>query len=283
LLPIAGGIPYYRRSEHMSDRPRLHRNDPARLTPVRNWSNLFRGDGSRAPAAAQMNTPPEPTLVAVEPVSEEARLSIENAYRVIDEHLQEGRRAAEARTEAAPMMAPGAFDSAAIGSAGIGVATESIQEMVTQGIRFYASLAPLWTSVINSLANSPGTPGSSPNGSPATGTAAPLARQPLPRSNPIAAPAPTIIEVASTRMARVTVDLTPHANAAKLTTTGLHGIEPNHPPLTDISFTCDVGSTSHIVRIRVPDTQPTGVYNGVIVDTDSGQPRGTITLRLEEQ
>jgi hypothetical protein len=273
----------------MSDRPRLHRNDPARLTPVRNWSNLFRGAGARVPAAAQMSTPPTPTLFAAEPVGEEARLGIENAYRVIDEHLQEGRRAAQARADNSPPMPPGGFDSAALSSVQMDVTTESIQEAVAQGIRFYVSLAPLWTSVINSFANSPGTPNSSPNGSFAPDPVAPLARPPLARVNPVAAtkptiiaPAPSIIEVASARMTRVTVDLTPPANGARLATTGLHAIEPSHPPLTDISFTYDAGSSLYIVRIRVPDTQPAGIYNGVIVDTDSREPRGTITLRLEE-
>jgi hypothetical protein len=35
------------------------------------------------------------------------------------------------------------------------------------------------------------------------------------------------------------------------------------------------------VRIRVPDNQPAGVYNGVIVDKDSGEARGNLTVRIE--
>jgi hypothetical protein len=93
--------------------------------------------------------------------------------------------------------------------------------------------------------------------------------------------APISIEIASIRMARVTVDLAPQASATNLATTGLHALEADRPPLDDITFTFDAAANRPIVRIRVPDDQPTGIYNGVIVDKASGDPRGTITVRIE--
>jgi hypothetical protein len=82
-------------------------------------------------------------------------------------------------------------------------------------------------------------------------------------------------------MARVTIDLAAHANAANFATSGLHAIEPDRPPLKDLACTIDSHSNRPVVRIRVPDSQPAGVYSGVIVDQDSGNPCGTITLRIE--
>jgi hypothetical protein len=103
----------------MSDHPRLKRNDPARSAPIRDWSNMFHSPAAQSlsppsadPAAvglrineamrngaangaangsATVSTPAAPAAG----LSEEARVGIETAYRVIDEHLQEGRRAAQ--------------------------------------------------------------------------------------------------------------------------------------------------------------------------------------------
>jgi hypothetical protein len=276
----------------MSDRPRLRRKDPAREGPVRDWSNLYQNAAARVatkPVANGMTAPPRAdelmaetraaqpasagTAAAPEPVSDEARAEIESAYRVVDEHLEEGRRAAEAFSSGTAAMAPGAFASSATGPAGVTLAAESIQEMVTQGIRFYSSLAPLWASIVNSIANT----ASSANPTPAV---APLSPPPLAHSASVVFAAPFTIELASARMTRVTINLSSHSSATGFSTSGLHAIESGLPPLTDIAFIVNSHSRP-VVRIRVPDDQPAGVYNGVIADAASGDPCGTISLRIE--
>jgi hypothetical protein len=277
----------------MSEHPRVRRKEPERSAPIRDWSNMFRSPGAQSAAAAPSadsdaavsqanNSAPDgvangsaavtipPTAAAV---SEEARIGIETAYRVIDEHLQEGRRAAQAQSG----RDGGARASAAAGSSGAGMATDSMQEMVAQGIRFYSSLAPLWSSLVTAIAN----PAVLRDTAVATGRAAPLAPAPILRNAAAAGPAPVIIEIASTRMTRVTVDLVPQAGAAHLAIGGLQALEPDKPSLKEIAFAIEPGSQRAIVRIRVPDGQPAGVYSGVIVDRESGEPRGTVTLRID--
>jgi len=280
----------------MSDRPRIRREDPNREGPVRNWSNLYRSAGQTAASKPSANGAPAPVdtnqlttegvaaesapggvSVALEPVGDEARAGIESAYRVVDEHLQEGRRAAQAHSSGTATTAPGAFATPPTGSPGAALAAESIQEMIAQGIRFYSSLAPLWASIVNAIASSANASNPAQAGMP---VAAPLSPPPLARGGVITATSPVTIELASTRMTRVTVDFFPHVKATGLTTSGLHAIEADRPPLKDITFAIDSHSRP-VVRIRVPDHQPAGLYNGVIVDTDSGEPRGTITLRIE--
>jgi hypothetical protein len=280
----------------MSDRPRIRREDPNREAPVRNWSNLYRSAGQTAaskPSVKGTAVPMETTQLAtegaaaesapggvsaaLEPVGAEAREEIESAYRVVDEHLQEGRRAARALSSGTDTTAPGAFATNPTGSPGAALAAERIQEMVAQGIRFYSSLAPLWAIIVNAIASSAHASNPAQAGTP---MAAPLSPPPLARDGVATAAAPVSIELASTRMTRVTVDFVPHVKATGFTTSGLHAIEGDRPPLKDITF----GTDSHsrpVVRIRVPDHQPAGIYNGVIVDTDSAEPRGTITLRIE--
>jgi len=218
---------------------------------------------------------------APDPVSEEARHGVESAYRVIDEHLQEGRRAAQARIDDARATASGAFNMAAADSAGMKIATESLQEMITQGVRFYSSLAPLWASFVNSVAASAGALNPTYPTAPTAPAAAPLAPAPIPCSAHTTRGAPIGIEIASARMTRVTIDLAPQAIATNLATTVLHAIEPDRQALKDVTFTIDASANRPIVPIRVPENQPAGVYNGVIVDKDSGNARGILTVRIE--
>lgn len=279
----------------MSDRPRIRRKDPDRDAPIRSWSNMFRspagtvaapnGNGTAIgvpsdefiTAGVAISPAPESSASEQEPISEEAYHGVESAYRVIDEYLQEGRRAAQARLDEARATASGASNMSGVDPTGIKNATESLQEMITQGVRFYSSLAPLWAGFVNSMATSAGVLNSSTT-TPAT---APLAPAPIPRGADITGAAPISIEIASARMARVTIDLAPQASVTNLATTGLHALEPGRPPLADIKFTIDASANRPVVRIRVPDHQPAGVYNGVVVDKDSGDPRGTITVRIE--
>lgn len=280
----------------MSDRQRIRRKDPERDAPIRSWSNMFRNPAATATSpsngnGAAMGVPADDLVVQEttsglasdgsasthDQASEEARREVESAYRVIDAHLQEGRRAAQERSDEARATASGAYDMSALDSAGIRDATASLQEMIAQGVRFYSSLAPLWAEVVNAVAASAGVV----NPSTSAGPAAPLAPAPMPRSAEAMGAAPISIEIASARPARVTIDLAPRASVTNLATTGLHAIEPGRPPLEDLAFTIDASTNRPILRVRVPDHQPAGVYNGVIVDKDSGDPRGTLTVRIE--
>jgi hypothetical protein len=274
----------------MSDRPRVRRIDAERIAPIRDWSNLFRSPGAQAMTAAPGNgaamkaqvsefapdgdangSAPAATLATPDAVSAEALRGIESAYRVIDEHLQEGRRAAQARPVDARPSAPGAADSVSTGAAGAGVAAPNLEEIVEQGLRLYSSLAPLWSSIVNSLAGAAVLREPSPDGLSAPPPA------PIPRNTA----APVIVEIASARMARVTVDLAQRAGTPNLVVGGLLAIEAEKPPLKAIALTIEPGSNRTVVTIRVPEDQPPGVYSGVIVDRESGEAHGTITLRID--
>jgi hypothetical protein len=87
------------------------------------------------------------------------------------------------------------------------------------------------------------------------------------------------VEIASKLPADVVVDLagchTHHLRALEL-----RSIEhPDRAPIKDVH----VGHHDHHLRVRitVPDDQPAGVYVGMIVDRESGDPRGGIRLTLK--
>jgi hypothetical protein len=273
----------------MSDRPRVRRDDPERDAPIRDWSNIFRSpdvpiatvrSADMSAASTQMSNPmpggvangcAAASTPAAQPaiISEEARVGIETAYRVIDEHLREGKSAAQAQNGRDGDAGPGVFATSS--SAAVDTASASIQEMVTQGIRFYSSLAPLWAKIVNSIANSAVV--SAGNGISAAA--------PTPPNGTSAASPPSIIEIASVRMTRVTVNLTPHAVSANLAIGGLLALDAEKPSLREISLAIEPRSHTLVTRIRVPDSQPPGVYSGVIADSETGEPCGTITLRIE--
>jgi hypothetical protein len=256
----------------MSDRPRVKRKDPERSAPIRNWSNLFRSAGAPGVSPASGNgaamkrsadefvpdgvangsAPGAASAAPTEPVSEEAQFGIESAYRVIDEHLREGQRAAQARSPRGTTT----------GLAGAAITNEGIQEIAAQAIRLYSSMAPLWSGIVNSMANA-GVP-----------------REPVAGASPSSLK-PVVVEIASPRMARVTVDLPSQANPQNLAIGGMLAVEAEKPPLKDVRLAIEPGSNRVVVRIRVPDDQPAGAYSGVIVERESGESRGTITVRIE--
>ena len=60
-------------------------------------------------------------------------------------------------------------------------------------------------------------------------------------------------------------------------------MEPGKPPLTDVAFERAPHGDLVRLRIRVPDTQPVGIYAGAVVDRDTGEPCGTVSVRLTGQ
>ena len=120
----------------MRNSQRIRRKNPDRDAPIRNWSNMFQGPSATGASAPNGNGAASERLsdesiddgmaigassgsaIANDPVSEEARDGVEIAYRVIDEHLQEGRRAAQARIDDAYATAAGGSKMAAADPAG---------------------------------------------------------------------------------------------------------------------------------------------------------------------
>jgi hypothetical protein len=54
---------------------------------------------------------------------------------------------------------------------------------------------------------------------------------------------------------------------------------PEVRPITTATIDADPSGGASL-RVVVPDDQPAGVYYGVLVDTGSGRPAGTVTLTV---
>jgi hypothetical protein len=78
----------------------------------------------------------------------------------------------------------------------------------------------------------------------------------------------------------VTFNLSPQAERLFLATPGLHTINADKPPLTDITFIPALENNPANLRIRIPDHQPPDLYSGVLIDRNTGLPQGTLSIRV---
>jgi len=89
------------------------------------------------------------------------------------------------------------------------------------------------------------------------------------------------IEVKSSRRAQVTADIWPTAGRFVPLVLPLHSDDGDVPPLTNIHLVTDE-RTRPVLVVEIPDKQPAGVYSGVVVDADTRQPGGVVTVRVQE-
>lgn len=243
----------------MSDRQRLHRKDPVRTGPIRNWSTLYRQLNPGVSLDPSENSSSADHATQDRSWNDAVSDGVKLGYRVIEEYLRQGQQAAQQINNRS--YSPGAMGN-------------DIQEMLERLARYYTDLGALWGDLVNSLVAKPeflnsflrpfqqsSTP-STANGASANGATA------------------VAIEVVSTRPTQVTLDLHPHLEKQSLAIYGLRAVDPEKPPLTDITFASGLDLGPVRLRIRVPDGQPPDIYTGVIVDKTTNLPRGTLSVRV---
>ncbi len=240
----------------MSDRKRLHRADPARIAPARNFSKLYSrpdsGNGNNSAKSAQSDAPRK--VRSAGPLAE----GVELAYSVIDKYIADGRRTAEdINSQPYPTRAP----------------NDNLQDILERMLRFQSEMLPLWIETLATLVKVD----PSRNGS-ATTRERGAASNGSPKSETMA----VSIEVVSLRPVQVSVELRPNVEAGSLVALGLNAVDPGKPVLTDISLTPDEIPGRIKLRLRIPEDQPPGTYSGVIVDRDSGETRGTLSIRIAD-
>jgi len=237
----------------MNDRPRLRREDPARTEPIRNWSTLYRRDDSwESPSPAGAGRGGSYGDVVTE--------GVELGYQVIEEQIRHGQRVAK-------QINKRVYNAGAMGN--------DVREVAERILRYSADLSALWFEFLVSMVGS----------TDVTDLLRTLFRQPTGKPEATAAPdstgtAAVSIEIVSSRPVRVTLDLRPEARGRSLCAQDLRAPESGKPPLTQVTFEHAPGGGASTVRIRVPDTQPPGTYSGAVIDRDTGDPRGTLSVRL---
>lgn len=239
---------------------RLRRPEPQRTGPIRNASGYFRD--SHSWGEEEHPAWREPSDILDDVVTHGVKLG----YRVIDEHLRQGK-------SAAAKLRTGDRDD--------GNGHGEMEELTERLQRVYKDFGALCFDALDVLARSPvllrwlaGREQQSSQG----GVGARAASQPI--SPAPAAGAAVAVEVASTRRILVNLNLPPQAEAYVPAVHALHGGDPTCPPLTAITFRIDSASRVPILEVHVPDHQPPALYTGVVVDRATNEPVGTLSVRV---
>lgn len=246
----------------MNDDERLRRADPERTGPLRSWSNLYRASDAGQPRDPEPPPQPDKDAQPSESLSDVVAQGVGLGYRVIEEQIRQGQRVAEQISEAA-------YGPAAISS--------DVREASERVVRYSADLLALWFDFVNStMANGDlmrNLAASWQGARPATGD---------PPAAQAARPTSVAVEICSSRPVRVTLDLKANATGRLLATHGLRAVEAEKAPLTDVSFEPAVDGTPVVLRMRVPEAQPAGLYTGVVIDKQNGDLLGTLSAQVSE-
>jgi len=271
----------------VSDGERFHRDDPKRTHPRRNMSGILRSDDPW-----RMRPSPDERREFTEgdgshPRSEASPRNdgMEDAYRVADENLRDGQqwrsnsynqqgydwRSASygyrSSGYGAPRFGP-AFNSP-FGSAYGG---RSFDGLLEQMVRTYMDMMGLVGTMINGLTR----PGYPQYSRPFEGR-----RDAEPRNSSEPRPRVTSavrIEVISSQPNEVALDLKALPPGVALSIPPLRSLNSGGLELNDIRLQTE--GSKYVLRVRIPDSHPGGLYSGLIVETRSGEPCGTIAVRV---
>jgi hypothetical protein len=229
------------------------------MEPSRNFSNLDRETNAHIGSANAGETQTASGPAADVASSKDATDGrVELAYRVIEKHLTNGQRSAE-QLNSKPY--------------GTRPTSDGLQELVDQFLRYQAEMIPLWTELLGRLA-SPELMGAIYPAKVDSTT---------PRRNVSSNGGTNVcLELLSTQPVEVSLDLPPNSDGRQLRVLGLHAVDSDKPGLTDITFSPAKVDGHRKLRVFVPANQPAGSYSGVIVDRDTGELRGTLTVRVSK-
>ncbi|HSP99393.1 MAG TPA: hypothetical protein VL049_19395 [Candidatus Dormibacteraeota bacterium] len=237
----------------MSDREHLRRKDAVRTSPYRNWSTLFRPADPCAAGDRHAASENGSGAAASESWSDVVSRGVDLGYKVIDEQIRQGQRVAE-------QIGSQSYGPWAMGG--------DAQELGERLLRSTTDAMALWFELLTGVFGR-------------ADLLRPFAREATaPGHAPVAVPTAVSVEVASARPARVTLELQPNCAAHPLAAFELRALDASKPPLSDVAFDADPSGKLVSVRVHVPDGQAPGVYSGVVVDRESGQPRGTLSVRV---
>lgn len=250
----------------MNQQRRIKRPKLERTEPIRNWTTLL-GGGTAARTEANTASGDAPANAAGSaergsPFGDVIARSVDLGYRVVDEYVRQGQKAAERLS-------------------GRGAAPETIatdmQDAALRMTQYASDFVGLWFEVLG--LTTPGAEGRAWSAPSAAGSAAPEPSRPA-STAPAGDATRVHIDVASVHPVEVALDLRPAAAHCPLAAQPLRAVGPELPPLTEVSFTRVSADEPVRLRLRVPAEQPPGVYNGLVTDERTNRPVGTVSVRV---
>lgn len=225
----------------MVQKDRLRRPDPGRTKPIR--SNHLGNPGSprAGPDAGKARQGP----AARASVNDVVGHTVDLGYKVVEEHIRQGRRAAE-------HIRSGAYSA--------GHAQEDVKNLIGRVLKVSKELGVVWFDLLSAAL------GDARLLSALAGTDA-------------AAETNVAIEVRSSRPTQVTLDLRPPSARFAPSVPSLRAADDKIRPLTGIRFKVGADKAPVLV-VDVPEGQAPGTYTGAVVDSHTHEPGGTLVVRI---
>lgn len=260
----------------MTESKRRTRPIASRTEPHRSWAQNLgasspesggAGRSQAEPGHAEPEPPPRAAPPGAHANGDPAYKSVSDAYRLIDDYLRQGQRFAEniwlpfqgaAGRNQEAFNAPGRLLRA---MSDMTSAWLELMQQSTGGTERGRQWAPVGTA------------------GPFAATSRPTERQaPAPRTEAAASPGNPRLRVVVQSQGRVEVNVELHGqyDSAKLVATELRSLRVGADPVRDIT----VDLTEGALNIVVPDGQPSGIYNGLLLERTSQRPCGTISLSI---
>lgn len=199
--------------------------------------------------------------------------SVDLGYRIVDDYIRQGEKVARQFSER---------------SATPQTMVNDAQDVALRFAQHASGLAAVWLEFLQLTAANSGVP-FRPNFwdafTPGGAAVAPPSFHPQPASgSPTRAATPerasVRIEIVACQPADVVLDLQPHAAGRPLSVHVLREKDSDSVRITDVAFQPETDQAPACVRIRIPEGQQAGTYNGLIVDDASGRPVGSVSVSL---
>lgn len=240
----------------MNERDRFHKPDPKRGQPKRNVSEAFRDEDpwSVRPQAGKVRD--------ADPGDDSVSDGVDEAYRVADDQMREGQWRARSRAQRG-------FDWRGYGSPfGTGFTGRPSDGMLEQITRVYLDMMGVVGSLVNGLVRPPY-------------SRAPFDNRREPEYGPPPArmrSASVRVEVSSNQSNHVALDLRPIEDGVELSVAPLRAQNNGKPELRDVQFETENGRC--LLRIKIPNTQPPGLYSAAVIEARSGEHYGTVAIQV---
>jgi hypothetical protein len=254
---------------------RAKRPELDRVSPIRDFSRIF---GPAAPGETpRAKRPGEPRAGRPADIGK----AVTAGYQVIDEYMRQGEEFARTMYGSAAGESSPLFPfSPPRGSSG-----GDAQEMAGRLFQVAADFAGAWMDLMQTTTGRGGQrPGSEPRPDvPGFDINAPPSSAPAPAADPEVARAeqraPLTLQIDSKQRVEVAVDVRSDPAGGPIVAHDLRAIDPALPRIEKVQIERTSGE-GLVIRLRISDKQPPGVYSGVVVDERTNLPRGTISVRV---
>ena len=248
------------RATKRSGPDRIRRPDLERHGPIRDATTYLRDSDSWNEKTQDGTSREDGQGSKVGSFDDVVTQGVKLGYKVIEQYISQGQRVAEQISRPFQKGVPEA--GAADVVHGVVRLYKDMADVCGNALDLIARNPGFW-SWLGSFAQSNGT--HAPGGMPGTlnGTGAAFS-----------------VEITSTRPTEVMLNVGPSPHPYIPLVHALHAPDRRVPPLTSIAFQRSPKSNMPVLLLKIPAKQPSGLYTGVVVDKDTNQPRGTLTVRV---